>query len=203
VLWSSLGEALVMASERDPMPAAALDAFRTAARLDADDPRARYFLAVDRDLGGDHAGAIADWLALLAETPLDAPWEADLVRTIEQVGAINRIEVAARIGVAQDLRPGPPRAAMAAIPGPTPEQLAAASSLRPAEQQAMAEQMVAGLAARLERDPRDVAGWIMLMRSYRTLGRDADARAALGKALAANPAEREMLSAAAASLGIG
>ena len=34
VLWSSLGEARVMASEREPMPEAALAAFRTAARLD-------------------------------------------------------------------------------------------------------------------------------------------------------------------------
>jgi cytochrome c-type biogenesis protein CcmH len=31
VLWSSLGEALVMASERDPMPPAAREAFRRAA----------------------------------------------------------------------------------------------------------------------------------------------------------------------------
>src|SRR5690606_40261010 len=75
-------------------------------------------------------------------------------------------------------------AATAAIPGPTREQLEAASALRPAEQQAMAEEMVARLAARLEREPGDVAGWVMLMRSYKTLGRDADARAALRRAVA-------------------
>jgi hypothetical protein len=42
----------------------------------------------------------------------------------------------------------------------------------------------------------------MLMRSYRTLGREADARAALGKALAANRAARAELASAAATLGI-
>jgi len=202
VLWSSLGEARVMASERDPMPSAALEAFRKAAALDPKDPRARYLIAVEKDLGGDQEGALADWLALLGETPAGAPWEADLRRTIEQVGAINAIDVDERIAAAQDLRPAAPAPAMPGIPGPTQEQIAAASSLRPAEQQEMAEQMVARLAARLESEPADVDGWVMLMRSYRSLGRDAEARAALGKALSANPEARAELSSAAATLGI-
>jgi cytochrome c-type biogenesis protein CcmH len=211
VLWSSLGEALVMASERDPMPGPARAAFRKAAALDSKDPRTRYFLAVERDLAGDHAGALAAWLALLAETPAGAPWDADLQRTIEQVGAINKIEVAERIAAALALRaevpaaaPSPALAAAgAAIPGPTREQLAAAAALRPAEQQAMAEDMVARLAARLEREPGDVAGWVMLMRSYKTLGRDAEARAALRRAVAANPGKRGEIEEAAGALGVG
>jgi len=212
VLWSSLGEARVLASERDPMPSAAREAFRRAAALDPKDPRTRYFLAVEKDLAGDHEGAIAEWLALLAETPEGAPWDADLWRTIEQVGAINGIAVADRIAAALDLRAAAPAgsapgsaalaAATQAIPGPTREQLEAASALRPAEQQAMAEEMVARLAARLEREPGDVAGWVMLMRSYKTLGRDAEARAALRRAVAANPADRDELRSAAQSLGI-
>jgi cytochrome c-type biogenesis protein CcmH len=211
ILWSSLGEALVMASERDPMPGPARAAFRKAAALDPKDPRARYFLAVEQDLAGDHEGAIAAWLALLAETPPGAPWEADLRRTIEQVGQINGIPVDRRIVAALELRPdaapdpaAPPgaAAASAAIPGPTQEQLEAASALRPAEQQAMAEAMVGRLAARLEREPDDVAGWVMLMRSYKTLGREAEARAALQRALAANPASRAQLESAAQALGI-
>jgi cytochrome c-type biogenesis protein CcmH len=149
VLWSSLGEARVMASARDPMPPGALEAFRKAASLDPTDPRARYFFAVEKDLAGDHEGAIAAWLALLAETPPGAPWEADLRRTIEQVGRINAIAVEARIAAAQDLRPAAPAPAMAGIPGPTQEQIAAASAQRPTDQQQMAEQMGARHAARL------------------------------------------------------
>lgn len=201
VLWSSLGEALVMASERDPMPPRARQAFRQAIALDRADPRARYFMAVEKDLTGDHAGAIADWLALLADTPPGAPWEADLTRTIEQVGAINRIEVEPRIAEAIAGRPAA-APATSGIPGPTQEQIAAASSLRPAEQQQMAEDMVARLAARLENEPGDVEGWIMLMRSYQTLGRAAQARAALAKAIAANPHDRAKLEAAAQTLGV-
>ena len=40
-LWSAYGEAALMASERDPMPPVALNAFRKAHELDAKDPRAR------------------------------------------------------------------------------------------------------------------------------------------------------------------
>jgi cytochrome c-type biogenesis protein CcmH len=191
-----------MASERDPMPPDARQAFRKAIALDREEPRARYFMAVAKDLAEDHEGAIADWLALLANTPPGAPWEADLRRTIEQVGRINRIAVEQRIAAAIADRPAASPPTMAAIPGPTQEQLAAAASLRPAEQQQMAESMVARLAARLESEPGDVEGWIMLMRSYRTLGRTNEARAALAGALAANPRERARLEAAAETLGV-
>ncbi|HEU0099768.1 MAG TPA: tetratricopeptide repeat protein, partial [Allosphingosinicella sp.] len=53
--WSSLGEALQTAS-RSVVPEAAA-AFRRALELDPSDARARYFLAVQKDLGGDARGA--------------------------------------------------------------------------------------------------------------------------------------------------
>lgn len=207
VLWSSLGEAQVMASESDPMPAAALAAFRRAVALDSGDPRARYFLAVNKDLANDHQGAIADWLALLADTPPGAPWENDLVRTIQQVGQREGIDLQARIDTALAARAELPQApaappAMAGIPGPSQQDLAAASSIPPSQQQDMAQQMVARLAARLEGDPQNVDGWIMLMRSYRQLGRDAEARRAYARALQANPGAAQQLRSAAATLGL-
>ena len=202
VLWSSLGEARVMASESDPMPPAALDAFRKAIALDPKDARARYFLAVQKDLQGDHKGAIADWLALLEDTPAGAPWDSDLQRTIEQVGKINKIDVAPRLAAATANRPMAPAAGGAVMPGPTQQQLAAASSLPPDTQQAMAESMVARLAQDLKVNPANLDGWIMLMRSYRTLGRDREAKAALAEAVAANPAHAAQLRSAAASLGL-
>ncbi len=203
VLWSSLGEARVMASEHDPMPPAALDAFKRAVALDPKDPRARYFLAVEKDLKGDHQGAIADWLALLKDTPAGAPWDNDLQRTIEQIGKINKIEVAKQIAAATANRPAAQPAGGMAIPGPTQDQLAAASSLPPSQQQAMAEGMVAQLAEKMKSDPTNVDGWVMLMRSYSQLGREADAKAALASAVAANPSHADELRSAAASLGLG
>ncbi len=199
--WSSLGEARVMASERDPMPAAAVADFERAIALDPKDPRARYFLAVKQDLAGDHQGAITAWLALLADTPPGAPWEADLKRTIEQVGKINQIAVTERLAAVRQPAPSAPLAARA-IPGPTADDLRQASALRPAEQREMAEGMVARLEAKLRADPRNVDGWIMLIRSRVTLGQPDKAKAALASAVAANPGAAAKIREQAGLLGV-
>lgn len=210
ILWSALGEARVMASSTDPLPPAAITAFERALALDSGDARARYFMAVRRDLTGDHAGAITDWLALLADTPPGSPWEADLIRTIEQVGAINEIDVAPRIASASAARnilpaealAGPAAAGPGQVRGPTAQEIAAASAISPTQQQEMAEGMVARLAARLQSEPDDVDGWIMLMRSYKQLGRDGDARNAQARAIAANPSAASQIGDAARMLNI-
>ena len=196
--WSSLGEALQAAS-RSLVPEAAA-AFRKAIELDPRDPRARYFLAVQKDLGGDPKGAVEDWLGLLRDTPPGAPWEADLRRTIEQSAARNRIDLAGRLPA-----PGRTGTASAGIPGPTPEQLAAASSIPPGQQEAMIRQMVAGLEQRLKASPRDEQGWIRLMRSRMVMGEADKAGAALRSGLAAfrgDGAAEGRLRSAAAELGV-
>lgn len=203
LLWSALGEARVMASKSDPMPAQAAADFDRALALDSKDPRARYFLAVRKDLAGDHRGAIADWLALLADSPADARWRRDLVRTIEQVGKINKIDVAQRIAATDKTRPVPSMPAAArGIPGPTAQDLAAAASIPPGEQRAMAEGMVGRLEARLQGNPRNVEGWVMLIRSRATLGQPDKASQALRDAIAANPGEAGVLREQAGMLGV-
>lgn len=205
--WSSLGEAAVMASEHDPMPKEASEAFDKAIALDAKDPRARYFLAVRKDLTKDHEGAIRDWLALLSDTPPGAPWEADLRRTIEQVGKINGIDVAGRLAAVKPTAPHPPMGggmsvAAAGIPGPSREQMQAASQLPKGQQDAMIEGMVSGLEAKLKANPDNVDGWIMLMRSRMTLGETAKAAAAYAQAKAANPAQAGRIRDEARILGV-
>lgn len=196
--WSSLGEALQTPSAQVVPEAAA--AFRKAAELDPSDPRARYFLAVQKDLGGDHKGAVDDWIALLKDTPPGAPWEADLRRTIQQTAARNRIDLAGRVPP-----PGAGGTATAGIPGPSADQLAAASSIPPAQQDAMVRQMVERLAARLKANPKDADGWIQLMRSRSVLDDAEGARGALRSGLAAfngDAAAQARLRSAAAELGI-
>lgn len=204
--WSSLGEALVLAGDGDVPPDAA-NAFAKALANDPKDPRARYFTAVQRDMKGDSKGAIADWLALLADTPAGAPWEADLRRTIEQVGAREKIDVAARLAAVRPApaMPGAPSVATAAIPGPSREQMAAAAQLPPGQQEAMIQGMVDSLAARLKANPRNADGWIMLMRSRVQLGQTQQARDALKTGLAAfsdDPAQAARLNDAARELAI-
>jgi cytochrome c-type biogenesis protein CcmH len=196
--WSSLGEALQVSSRRAVPEAQA--AFERALKLDPSDPRARYFLAVQKDLRGDHKGAVEDWLAFLKDTPPGAPWEADLRRNIEQTAARHKIDLAGRLPP-----PGAAPAATAAIPGPTPEQLAAASSIPPGEQDAMVAGMVERLATRLKQNPRDADGWIRLMRSRMVLGQTKAANEALRSGLAAfegDAAAQGRLRSAAAELGV-
>lgn len=212
VLWSALGESLVLASKRDPLPPEALAAFQKAVSLDRQDPRARYFLAAKKDIDKDHEGAIAAWLALLAESPQGAPWETDLVRTIEQVGQMNKIDVAPRIAKAQGARkpalltPGSGsvagNAASPNVRGPSAADVTAAGKMKPSEQTEMAKGMVAQLEARLQSEPKNVDGWVMLIRSRMTLGEPAKAKAALDAAVKANPGAAADLRAQAAGLGV-
>ncbi len=178
--WSALGEAEVRASGGDAMPRPALDAFRRAVALDRTDPRARYYLGVERDLSGDHRGALEDWFALLADSPPDAPWVAPLRAAIARVGERHGINVAARL------------ASVAAA--------SASSGSRgvPPEVAQMIARLETGLAA----NPRDVAGWQLLMRSRMVLNQPALAQRALAQALAANPAQADALRDAADALGV-
>lgn len=203
--WSSLGEARVMAGPGD-VPADAKQAFTKAIAIAPKDPRARYFLGVAKDIAGDHKGAIDDWLALLADTPAGAPWEADVRRLILDVGAKQKIEVASRLAA---IRPAPPSGgaaiATAAIPGPSAEEMRAAAQMPKGQQDAMIQNMVDGLEAKLKADPRNAQGWIMLMRSRMSLGETAKASAAYRGAQAAfanDNATRAQIDAAARELGV-
>ncbi len=196
--WSSLGEALQVAST-SVVPEAA-SAFQTALKLNPSDPRARYFLAVQKDLRGEHKAALEDWTALLKDTPPGAPWQADLQRTISQTAAKHKIPLP-EAALAAAAAP----AATAGIPGPTAEQMAAASSIPPGEQDKMVKGMVDRLAARLASNPRDADGWIRLMRSRSVLKDSAGAKEALRSGLGAfqdDAATQGRLRSAAAQLGV-
>ena len=210
--WSMLGEALVMSSDGQQVPPDAADAFRKALALDKDDPRARYFLAVQKDISGDHKGAIEDWFALLADTPADAPYAADIRRVIGQVADNEGIDVKARLAKATPAAPtggistdGPAKAT-AAIPGPSSAEMKEAAAMPAGQQEAMIADMVEGLATRLEKNPKDADGWIMLMRSRMTLGETAKAKAAMDAGLAAfknDGAQAKRIREAAGALGVG
>ncbi len=196
--WSSLGEALQTASQ-DVSPEAAA-AFERALKLDPADPRARYFSAVQKDLKGEHKAAVDDWISLLKDTPAGAPWEQDLRRTIQQVAEKEKIDIAGRMPA-----PSGGSAATAAIPGPTAQDIAAASSMPPSQQSEMVRGMVDRLANRLKANPKDANGWMRLMRARMVLGETDAAAAALRSGLAAfkgDAAVEAQLNKAADDLGV-
>lgn len=197
-----VGEMLVLLGGREPPPEAET-LFRRALSLQPGHPQARYYLATLRDFRGDHRGALDDLIALLRDAPAGAPWEAQVRGAVATIAERNRIDIAGRL---PPPRPSAPDAvATAGIPGPTREQLDAARSLTPAQQNEMARGMVDRLAARLRQNPRDAAGWIMLMRSRMMLNQPQAAAEALRSGLAAfsgDEAARGRLRDAAATLGV-
>ncbi|MDP3677252.1 MAG: tetratricopeptide repeat protein [Novosphingobium sp.] len=210
--FSMLGEALVLASrDGDGVPPDATAAFDAALALDPKEPRARYFRAVRLDLDGRHQAAIDEWFALLKDSPADAPWVADVREVIQAVGKKNGIEVAARLAAASPAPPANgftttgPDVATAGIPGPTRDQIQAASALPKGAQDQMVQGMVDGLEAKLKANPNNAQGWIMLMRSRMQLGEQRKAALALQDALAAfrnDGATSRQLREAAATLGV-
>lgn len=186
---SARGEALTQAAGGQVTPEAQA-AFAAALARDVGDPRARYFLAMARDQGGDHAGAMADWIALLKSAPPAAPWVADVRGLVERVARRDGEDLAGKL---------PP------APGPDADQVAAARGMPAGAQQAMITGMVDRLAARLKANPRDAGGWVRLMRARMVLGDTAAASAAYRdalKAFADSPDARTTLRSAARGMGV-
>lgn len=206
-LWSSLGEARVLAD--GAVGAEAQRAFTTALAIDPKDYRARYFLGVGKDLAGDHRAAVDDWIALVADAPPGAPWEASVRDLIGKVAAREKIDIAGRLPAPRPAGAMPPAdtggaMAAAAIPGPTAAEMKAASALTPAQQDEMVQGMVGRLAARLAADPNDADGWIRLMRARMVLNDAGGARDSLAGARKnfTSGAERQRIDDAAEMLGV-
>ena len=169
-LQATLGQTLTVAAEGRVTPEAR-SAFAVSLALLPGDPRARYYLALAHWQEGEAAKALAAWQALLAEAPPDAPWRAAVAARIAEAGVT--------------VSPAAPSQAPAR--GPNEAEIAAAR-MSPEERRQMIGGMVSGLAARLEANPVDSAGWLRLAQAYTVLERRDDAEAALRRALDADPA---------------
>lgn len=190
--WSALGEVQVLTGPGRITPEMH-KSFETALKLDPKDFRARYFLAIEKNESGNHKQALDDLVAIVNESPADAPWLQPVRELAERIskqhslpidGRMKAVEAAPPAAAAPALGSGGQIAA-AGIPGPSSTDLQAASRMTPTQQDEMARGMVARLAARLEENPRDADGWIRLMRARLVLKDPAGARQALTKAKAA------------------
>jgi cytochrome c-type biogenesis protein CcmH len=199
---SGYGQALVLAND-GVVSEDARRALARAAELDPDLIEPRILIAIAKEQDGQFAAAIEAWRALLAKgSSGDAPWR-DMVR---QRIAADEGHLAGKPAPGAPLA-GKPVAgepsggafvggqgggAVASKPegtspeaeggAPTAGDMAAAQNLSPAERQAMIEQMVQRLAARLDQQGNDLGGWLKLVRAYSVLDRKDDAMKALAKA---------------------
>jgi cytochrome c-type biogenesis protein CcmH len=198
---SAEGEAMVQSEGKVSDDAAGI--FRRALKGDANDPRSRYFLAIYRDQQGDHKGAMEDFITLLKSAPPDAPWTAQVRNYVEDLARDQHIDISSRLPPAPAASAAPmPQAGM---PGPTGDQVAAASQMSDSDRQAMIHSMVDKLAGELKTNPHDSGGWIRLMRARMVLGepdKAAEAYKQARQAFADTPAAQAALQEAAKSLGV-
>ena len=169
---ASYGQALVLANN-GVVTEDARKALERALVLDPKLIEPRLVLIIAKEQDGQLAAAIADWRAMLASAPADAPWR----KLVEQRLAEDEAKLAGK-AVAAKPNDGP----AAGPKGPSPDDVAAAQTMSPADRQTMIESMVQGLANRLDQKGDDLAGWLKLVRAYTVLDRKDDALKALEKA---------------------
>jgi cytochrome c-type biogenesis protein CcmH len=196
---SGYGQALVLASD-GVVSEDARRALERALVLDPELIEPRILIAIAREQDGKFAAAIEDWQALLAKGGGEAPWR-DMVK---QRIAADEAHLAGK-PVAEAEKPGSQSAAPQGERGPSAGDVAAAETMSHADRQAMIEKMVQGLAARLDQNGNDIAGWLKLVRAYSVLDRKDDAVKALAKArtqFSGDAQALQQLDALAAELGL-
>lgn len=189
---SAYGEALTAAANGQITVAAKM-AFDAAVAQDPGEPRARFYLALAKAQAGNLDDALADWVALEAEAPADAPWRGAVTAQIEQAAAELGLDAAALPGRVALAPPPEPVEPSLDERGPDEADMAAAADMTPEERDAFIRGMVANLAARLETTPDDLGGWLRLARAYGVLGEAEKAEAAWARAAALAPDNVDVL----------
>ena len=163
---ADLGEALLGAAG-GVVTAEAKAEFERAIALNADEPKANYFLGLAAEQDGRNADAASIWRAMLAKAPADAPWRPLVQAALVRVG-------------------GP------AAPALSNDTMAAAKDMNETDRGAMIRGMVDRLATRLKQNGDDVEGWLRLVRAYMVMGERDKAVSAVvdARQAVANDAER-------------
>ena len=145
-------------------------------QLEQKNPEARFWLAMADEQEGKFKEAEKGYKAVLENAPADAPWRAVVEARLKEIHT--KSGGATEAPAAKTAAPASP----AGAPGPTAEDVAAAQSLSKDQRQEFINQMVEGLATKLEANPDDFEGWLRLVRAYAVLGRKDDANRALADA---------------------
>ena len=178
---AALGEGLTLEAE-GIVTQPAVQAFTKALQKLPDDPRAQYYLGLHEAQSGNSRAAITRWQKLEANSPPDAPWLGLLRAEIARVAKAAGIEV-----------PAASATPSATMPQPSREQQEAMAALAPAEREQAIRTMVEGLAARLEQNPQDRAGWLRLANAWKVLGDNPRAAAAYRQADTLGPVDARIL----------
>ena len=165
----------------------------------------RFWLALAKEQDGKFAAATKDYEALLKDAPADATWRPMVIERLEAIQSKLGLQNSSKVAATPPVRSSIPPSANIER-GPSGEDVAAAGKLAPDQRQQMIEGMVQGLADRLKKDARDLAGWQRLIRAYSVMGRKTDALTALATARQTfkdEPLSLAALGNLAESLGLG
>jgi cytochrome c-type biogenesis protein CcmH len=173
--FGSLGEVLVMKAD-GVVTAEARGVLQQSLSLDANNPRALFYLALALEQDGKASDARAAFESLAKQSPADAPWMASVTDHIAKNGGA---VATASVDAAGSNAPG----------NPTAEEMTAANGMAPGDRQQMIRGMVESLDARLKGDPNNFEGWMRLIRSYVVLNDKGRAADALKRGLSAFPAD--------------
>jgi len=191
---SGQGQALVL-EKGGVVTEEARRSLESALALDPTLVEPRILLAIAKEQDGQFAAAIEDWRGLLKKEGADEAWRAMVRKRIA--------EAEARLSGKPPVEPE--TAPQDGERSPSAADVAAAQDMSPADRQAMAEQMVQRLAARLDQQGDDLGGWLQLVRAYTVFDRKDEALKALARAksqFAGNAQAIEQLDALAAELGL-
>jgi cytochrome c-type biogenesis protein CcmH len=209
-------EALVHAAN-GTVTADARSAIEDTLKIDPKNVRARYYLGLAKEQAGDKAAALKDWTEVLADADPGEPLLPDLKKRVAALGgntgattASSNIATSPKgpsSGLLETLKAQERSQSSAPVAkGPTPDDIRNAEAMTTSDRTAMIRTMVDGLASRLEKSPRDVDGWIKLIRSRVVLGETDAAKQSLDRALKVfarnDDAERSRIIDAAQQLGI-
>lgn len=167
-MLSQYAEALIAAEDGIVTPKAR-NAIRRAREMDPSNPAASYYQAIALDQTGDSEEAHDLLLSRLEQAAGPAPWMETFVSQANRIGeAIGREPVT--------LSAFAPMAG--GTPGPTRDEVAAASEMSETDRATFIRSMVDRLASRLADNPHDLDGWLRLGNAYRVLGETDKARKA-------------------------
>ncbi len=156
-LKAGVAEALTL-RDNGLMPELAVTSAMDAYRLDANNPKARFYHALALSQTGKKDEAIADFQAMLAAAPAEAPWRKAVQDQIDRLKALG------------------------SAPQISADQAASVKNMAAGDQQAMIRSMVEGLDVRLAGNGNDLEGWLRLIRARTVLGETDKASASLAKA---------------------
>lgn len=163
---SQYAEALIAVDDGTVTPKAR-DIIRRAREMDPGNPAAAYYEAIALDQAGDSEEAHDLLVTRLDRAGGPAPWMEVFIAQANRIGE----------GIGRDPVSLLNFAPMAtAAPGPTAEDVAAASEMSDTDRSEFIRSMVDRLADRLADEPADLDGWLRLGSAYRVLGETAKAR---------------------------